>query len=206
MSKHSSSRIPSVLSLPEKISAVLKRLLRIRFPVERQFSGRDLLLTVFPAFLLLSALVQPLQRFRLPISILAALSAAVPFFFQGFRQLQKKHFPLEEVTILLSSVLAFLLGESIPGAIILILAGLLAQIEAYTLLHRDAASDYLADSSLKLRHAVETADEEKSSERRAFASGTLGFYALFLLIALIHALCVLFHLQDYHIWLKRCLL
>ena len=206
MSKHSSSRIPSVLSLPEKISAVMKRLLRIRFPMERQFSGRDLLLTVLPAFLLLSALIQPLQRFRLPISILAALSAAVPFFFQGFRQVQKKHFPLEEVTILLSSVLAFLLGESILGAVILVLTGLLAQIEAYTLLHRDAASDYLADSSLKLRHAVETADEEKSRERRAFASGTLGFYACFLLAALIFAFCALFHLQDYQIWLKRSLL
>ena len=206
MSKHSSSRIPSVLSLSDKISAVLDGVLKLRFPMERQFSARDLLLTALSAVLLvLSVLIRPLQRVRLLICIIAAVTAALPICLQGFRQILKKRIPFEELTVLLASILSFLVGETVLGALILVLAGFLFQVEAYTMLHREAAPDYLSDTSLNLRQTVECADEEKSKERKLFASGALGFYALFLLVAMIFAICALFHMTEYRMWLRRCL-
>lgn len=206
MSKHSSERstIPSVLSIPEKLSDFLDRLLKLRFPLERQFSGRDILLLVSAAVLLtISVLVRPLQRFRLPVVVLAMLLAAIPLCLQGFRSIRKRKVPLEEGSLLLAALTAFLSGEHSSGPMILIFSGLLCQAEAYCLLHRDAAPDYLAESLLSLRHSVETADEEKSPERRVLASGSLAFFMIFLVIAFVFALCTLFHPDEYAVWLHR---
>ena len=208
MSKHSSafSTIPSVLSVPEKLNALARKLLGLRFPVERHFSGRDLCLAAGAGLLLLlGTLIRALSPLRLYVCILAARTAAVPLALRGFGMLRRKRAPLEEITWLLSALLAVLTGEAAAAALILIFADLLTQVEAYTLLHRDAAPDYLAESDLKLRHAVETADAEKSPERSALASASLGFYALYVLIALVFAVCTLFHLADYRIWLHRAL-
>lgn len=208
MSKHSSAfnTIPSVLSIPEKLNAWIRKLLGLRFPVERHFSGRDLLLAVGAGLLLLlGTLIRALAPFRLYVCILAALTAAVPLCLQSVTMLRQKRAPLEEITWLLSALLAMLIGETTASPLILIFADLLMQVEAYTLLHRDAAPDYLAQSDLKLRHAVETADTGKSPERTVLASASLGFYVLYALIALVFAVCTLFHLADYQIWLHRAL-
>ena len=208
MSKHSSAfnTIPSVLSIPEKVDAWVRRLLSWRFPIERHFSGRDLLLTAGAGLvLLLSVLIRALAPFRLYLCILAALAAAVPPALQGYGMIRQKKAPLEELTLLLSALLAMLIGETAAGPLILIFANLLMQVEAYSLLHRDAAADYLSESDLKLRHAVETADTEKSPERRTLATASLGFYALYVLITFVFGVCALFHLADYKIWLHRAL-
>ncbi len=208
MSKHSSAfnTIPSVLSIPEKLNAWIRKLLGLRFPVERHFSGRDLLLTACAGLvLLLSVLIRALAPLRLYACVLAALAAAVPLALQGYGMIRQKKAPLEECTWLLSTLLAMLIGETTAAPLILIFANLLMQAEAYSLLHRDAATDYLADSDLKLRHAVETADTEKSPERRILASVSLGFYVLYVLIALVFAGCALLHVTDYRIWLHRAL-
>ena len=208
MSKHSSAfnTIPSVLSIPEKLNAWVRKLLGLRFPVERHFSGRDLFLSAGAGLLLmLGVLIRALAGFRLYICILAALIAAVPLALQGWKMLRKKQAPLEEITWLLSALVAMLIGETSASPLILIFAGLLMQVEAYTLLHRDAAPDYLTESDLKLRHAVEIAETAKSPERCALASASLGFYALYVLIALVFAICTLFHPADYRIWLHRAL-
>ena len=208
MSKHSSAfnTIPSVLSIPEKLNAWIRKLLGLRFPVERHFSGRDLCLAAGAGLvLLLGVLIRPLAQLRLYICILAALTAAVPLCLQSFMMLQKKRVPLEEFTWLFSALLAMLIGETAAAPLILIFADLLMQVEAYTLLHRDAAPDYLAESDLKLRHAVEIADPEKSPERTVLASASLGFYVVYVLIALVFAVCALFHLADWRIWLHRTL-
>ena len=208
MSKHSSAfnTIPSVLSIPEKLNAWIRKLLGLRFPVERHFSGRDLLLTACAGLvLLLSVLFRALAPLRLYACVLAALAAAVPIALQGYRMIRQKKAPLEECTWLLSAVLAMLIGEMTAAPLILVFADLLMQAEAYSLLHLDAAADYLADSDLKLRHAVETADTEKSPERRALASASLGFYMLYVLVALVFAVCTLFHMADYRNWLHRAL-
>ena len=209
MSKHSSafSTIPSVLSVPEKLNALARKLLGLRFPVERQFSGRDLCLAGGAGLLLLlGTLIRALTPLRLYVCILAAVTAAVPLALRGFGKLRRKRAPLEEITWLLSALLAVLTGEAAAAALILIFADLLTQVEAYTLLHRDAAPDYLTESDLKLRHAVETADAEKSPERATLASASLGFYALFVLIALIFAVCTPFHPAEWKTWLHRTMI
>ncbi len=197
--------IPSVLSIPEKLAAFAKRLLELRFPLERHFSGRDLLLTAGSGLLMLLVLIKALARFRLWICILAMLTAAVSLCLQGYHMIRRKQIPLEEGTWLVSALLAILIGERTAAPLILFFANLLIQIEAYTLLHRDAAKEELADSREDLRLAAENADTEKSPERRTLATASLGFYAFYLLIALFFAGCALFRLRNYWFWLHRCL-
>ncbi len=208
MSKHSSSsRIPSVLSIPEKLSGLISGILKIRFPMKRDFSWRSLLMLAISAILLLlSRLIVPLRNFSVPICVAAAVLAAVPHGFQAFGHIREKHLPLEECSAILAAVLAFSIQEPYSAVMILIFSGLLYQIEAYSLLHREAASDYLSDAPLQIRHMVETADEEKSLERKKLASVSLGVYVLFVMIAAVFAVCTLFHLSDYKIWLHRCLI
>ena len=208
MSKHSSvfDTIPSVLSIPEKLSSVAQRIIGLRFPLGRHFFGRDILMTLIAGLLMiLAAAVKPLAPFRLFIAIAAMLIAAVPIALQGYQMARKKRIPLEEATWLLSAVLAMLIGEHTAAPLILIFAGLLMQVEAYSLLHKDAAPDYLSEAALPLRQAAEGADIEKSPERKKLASASLGFYALFVLAAVVFALLTLFHLKDYTVWLHRCL-
>ena len=208
MSKNSSAarKIPSVLSLPDKVSGIVGRLLSLRFPVERQFSGRDILLILAAAILLLvSVLVRPLQKYSMVICLIVVLIAAVPLVYHAYQHIKHKKFPFEEVTWILAGVLAFLLREYRTAALILILSDLLYQTEAYCLLHRDAAPDYLKDSRKKLQHSVELADEEKSSERRIMSSASLAFYLVYVMISLIFAIIALFHGSEYAPWLHRSL-
>ena len=80
MSKHSSAfnTIPSVLSIPEKLNAWIRKLLGLRFPVERHFSGRDLLLTACAGLVLL-------------LSVLFRALAPLPVFWPHWRQLFRLH-------------------------------------------------------------------------------------------------------------------
>ena len=208
MSKHSSvfNTIPSVLSIPEKLSAILQRIAGRRFPLGRHFFGRDILLTAVAGILvILTAAVKPLAGLRLPLSIAALVIAAVPVALQGYQMTRRKRIPLEEATFLLAGVLALLIGESLSAPLILIFADLLMQVEAYSLLHKDAAPDYLSEAELPLRQAVEAADIEKSPERRTLASASLAFYSVYILTALVFAVLTLFHLDQYAVWLHRCL-
>lgn len=207
MSKHSkvSETIPSVLSIPEKLSGIAQKLLAFRFPLERRFSGRNVLLMLAAAVVLvLSVTVKAFTVVQAILQLAAVLIAAVPLCLQGWRQIRKRIVPIEELTILLAAILSITVKDTVAGVLILVFAGLLMETESYCLLHRDAAPDALQDAKLPLRHAVEKADEEKSPERRILASALLGFYALFVLAALIFGICTLFHLKDYAVWLKRC--
>ena len=208
MSKHSSvfNSIPSVLSIPEKLSDFLQRITALRFPLGRHFFGRDVLLTgIAGVIMILTTVVKPLERFRLYLCIAAMLIAAMPIALQGVQMARRKRIPLEEATWLLAAVLAMLIGEHTAAPLVLIFAGLLMQVEAYSLLHKDAAPDYLSESSLQLRQMVENADIENSPERKTMATVSLGFYALYLFVAVIFAVLALFHLKDYALWLHRCL-
>ncbi|MBQ9663272.1 MAG: HAD-IC family P-type ATPase [Oscillospiraceae bacterium] len=206
MSKHSSSSntIPSVLSIPEKLDAFRDRLFKLRMPLDRRFSGRDILLAAGAALLLiLSSAIRALSGLRAFFCIAALLIAAVPVCLQGWRLILKKRIPLEEGALLLAAVVAALIREYAAAPLILIFATVICQTEAYCLLHREAAPDYLSEADLRFRNAVENADEEKSPERRMLASCALAFFALFVLIAFVFAVCTLFHLKDYAVWLHR---
>ena len=209
MSKHSSTfnSIPHILAVPEKLSAFMQRLLKLRFPVERHFSGRDILfLSAAALMMILSAVVRPLFKFRLGIWIIAAVCAAVPLLLQGYHRIRIRKIPVEELTWFLAAVISCLAGEFVTAPVILIFAGVLAQTESYCMLHRDAASDYLSEARLELRKAIECADEEKSAERRALATASLCFYGVFVLAAILLAIFGLFHLSEYRIWLHRSMI
>ena len=66
--------IPSVLSLPQKLSKFLEKLLRFRLPFRRRFSMRDVLMALGSLLiLLLSGLIPPLRSLRMPACLAASL-------------------------------------------------------------------------------------------------------------------------------------
>ena len=206
MSKHGSvsNTIPSVLSIPEKLEAFRDMVLSLRLPLERHFSGRDILLTAIAVLLLvLCTVIKALSSFKVVFCLIALFLSAAPICLNGFHLVQKKKFPLEESTWLLAAVVAMLIREYAAAPLILVFANVLSEVEAYCLLHREAAPDYLAEADLRFRNAVESADEEKSPERKLLASCSLGFYALYLLFAVVFAVCALFHLANYAVWLHK---
>ena len=206
MSKHDfhSTSIPSVLSIPEKINRFLNKLKRIRFRMERHFSGRDILLAAVAAVMLLvSSVIHPLAHFRTVISIAACICAAIPICLQGSRMILRHIIPLEECIWILSSVISIILKEYTIAVLILVFADLLCQAEAYCMLHMDAASDHVPEI---LKENVAKADAEKSRERRSIASGAVVFFALFIFAALILVICMLFYLPDYQKWLRKMLI
>ena len=208
MSKHRTAfrAIPSVLSIPVKVSAFTAKLIGFRLPMERHFSGRDLLLTSGAALLvILSSLIKPLAGLRIPIHVVAMFVAAVPLCLQGYRLVCKKTIPMEETVWLLAAILAALIGEFPAAPLILIFSDLRFLIEGYSLLHREAAPDALAETGLRLRHAVEEADPEKSPERKLLASVSLAFFTGCLLLTLLFSLLALFHRSEYRLWLHRAL-
>ena len=201
-----SEMIPSVLSVPEKLDRLVQRLRKLRFPMERQFSGRDLLLCV-AAFLilLLRRLIPALRGFRLPLLLAALLCVAVPVILQSVRAVRDGRVPLEELCTLLASGLAFLLKETAASVLIPMFAVLLWQTEAYSMLHIDAAAEELQDLDAKQKKAVLSVSPEKSAKRRNLAFYSVVFFAVFLLAAAIFAFLALVNRENASLWLHRCL-
>ncbi len=199
-----SDSIPSVLGLPEKFSRLSRRLLKLRLPLERRFTGRDILLCVLATVFLVLSSFKALSGLRLPLRIVSVLAAAVPLCLQALRLIKQRSFPAEETAYLLAAGLCALTRDSMSPALILIFADLLSIAEGYCLLHLDAAPDTLKDAKLPMRQGVERADPEKSPERRALASISFGFFVVFAAAALVPGICVFFHLENYVPWLRRC--
>lgn len=198
--------IPSVLSIPEKLNGFLLRLLKLRLPLKRRFSVRDLLLALGALLLFVLKAVIPLPGiFRTVLMILALILAVIPVLLQGLRLALRRVFPLEEATILAAAVTAILLKKPEVSAAIMLCAVFLWQIEGYSLLHVEAAPNALADLEETVRSRVLEADEEKGAERRWVAFAAVMFHVLFLLIAAVMALLCLFHLQNAAEWIRRCL-
>lgn len=198
--------IPSVLSLPEKFSRSLEKIMRLRLPVRRRFSLRDVLMAAGSlVILLLSWLIPPLRELRMPICLAAALLSCVPLVLQAVLEIRKKKIPMEEAALILSAVLAFLLKEYSAAVLIPALGVLLFQAQAYSLLHCEAAPDALNDSDLSLRRQVEEADPEDSKRRRYLAFGLYAAFCLFALAAVISLLLALIHWKEPQKWLHAAL-
>ena len=183
-----------ILSIPDRLREYVDKLLRLRFPIERHFSGRDLLLAaaavillVFPRLLKSASSLQP------AFCSAALLCAAVPQILQALHLIRNRRIPAEEICLVISSLLAFLAGEKTAGVLILVFADFLCQVEGYSLLHRDAAKEAAQDFRAELKKQVENAEEEKSSIRRILASASFAYFALFLLAAVLFAGSALFH-------------
>ena len=200
MNRNSSENrmIPSVLSIPDKLSAFLQRLMRLRLHTPRLFSAVDILLALLSLLLLLLGVLIPVLRtLRLPVCIFAMLLSGVPLVKQALRSVRRKLVPAEELCVLLAAVLAVLLKEYAAAVMIPAFAVLLWQVEAYSLLHCEAAPDSLKETSVMLRTQVEAADPEKSPRRRILAFGAFDFFGLFQFAAFIAAILQLFHLDSW---------
>ena len=198
--------IPSVLSIPEKLNGFLLRVLKLRLTMERAFSVRDLLLLLGAFLLFLLRGVIPLPGIlRTVFMILVLLLASIPVLLQGLRLGFRKIVPFEEATVLLAVIIAVLMKKPEVSAVYLLCTVLLWQVEAYCLLHVDAAPNALADIDEKARDRVLASDSEKSGERSLIAFSAVMFYALFLLLALIMAVVCLYHLQNASAWISRSL-
>ena len=197
--------IPSVLSIPEKLNGFLLRVLKLRLPLERRFSMRDLLF-VLGAFLLfvLKTLVPMPGTLQTVFTILVLMLALIPVLLQGLRLVLRRVFPWEEATVLAVALIAVLLKKTGVSVAFLLCTVFLWQIEGYCLLHVEAAPNALTDLDEGIRARVLAADEEKSAERRAAAFASVVFFTVFLLIAVIMAVLSLFHLQNAALWFQRC--
>ena len=206
MKSNSGRSIPSVLSVPEKISSFYRRVLKFRFPWNRQFSLRDLLLTFGAiAILLLQALIPMPELLQKVFKVLALLFVLIPVVMQVLRMITEHRFPVEEVTVILAAVLAFVLKLQVLSVAVVSCAVLLWQIEAYTLLHVDAAPNALTELDEIARKKVLAANDERSAERRITASVAVLIFAVFALLFLVFLIIWLFHLKSGSAWLQRCL-
>ena len=198
--------ITPVLSIPEKLNTVILRVKKLRIPHERNFSARDVLISfAVLLILLLQALIPALRSAGIAISILALVLAVIPVLLQGMHLVVRRIFPLEEVVVLLSAILAFLLKEYAAGILFTALSVLVWQLESYCLLQEEAASATFSDENHLFRDAVTRSDPEKSAERRLAALCATIMCGLLVLIGLVMAVLGLFHLQSAGIWFRRCL-
>ena len=197
MSNNRGKRIPMILSIPDKIKAMVQKLLKLRYPLRRTFSGRRILCSLLPVlFLVLLHLIPAMRAFLFWGSLLLCLVALAPQVWNGVLMVREKQAPLEEITLFLSTALAVLLRESDAAVLIPACAGILQQTQAYVLLHRDAELEKMQDFRRELRLGPEKCDAEKSAHGAVLASAGLGAWILFAIVAL--ALCVvtLFHIPE----------
>ncbi|MCR5135943.1 MAG: HAD-IC family P-type ATPase [Oscillospiraceae bacterium] len=202
MSKNRHVKIQGILAIPEKIKSCREQLLRLRFPLQRVFSGRDILLGLLPLILLaVCHAVAVLRSFLQPACIVLALISLVPLAFEAAALIGRRALPLEQLTVLISTVPGFLLE---PDAAVLIPACtvLLHQAQAYALLHREAELNGMRELAPELRAGPEKCDAEKSAIGALLASCGLGWYVLLAFIALVLAVVLLFHLPEASGWLR----
>ena len=80
MSNNRGKRIPMILSIPDKIKAMVQKLLKLRYPLRRTFSGRRILCSLLPVlFLILLHLIPAMRAFLFWGSLLLCLVALIRF-------------------------------------------------------------------------------------------------------------------------------
>ena len=188
--------IPSVLSLPEKLERFGRRILKLRLPLERSFSLRDAALALLALLvILLQSLIPALRSLETPFCLAALALTLVPLALQALRLTRRKLVPAEEAAVFLAAALFFLAGNGRAAALAVLLPVLLWQVEAYSLLHLEAAPDTLGETEGEGRAQLLRADEEKSDGRRRAGFACVLLFGAFVLLGLIFALLTLFHLD-----------
>ena len=206
MSKHSpaSNRIPSILAIPDKLKDIRKKLLALRIPRERQFYGwAALLLLVAGVLIILFTLIRPLRGMR-EIALAAAAVLSLPVIvLDGLVLIRKKMLPIEEIVLLLASVIVVIVRDMGALAAILMSAAALREVEGYAQLHRDAVLYGEQEERVELREQLQQCDVEKSATGAVLMPAEVGVFASYLLLALIMLLTAAFHTSDWIKWLGR---
>ncbi|MBR0160697.1 MAG: HAD-IC family P-type ATPase [Oscillospiraceae bacterium] len=204
MSKHgkTESRIPPILAIPDKLEAFWKKLLSLRLPLYRYFSVFDFAFLLIAFILLIAGFTPWLSSARTTLCVISASLSLVPVLYHAICLVKERVVPVQEMVILVLTLLLLLTGESSAAVIVPLLAGCLYLVEAYAMLHREAEMERLETLDEELR--MHTPDEERTGKGRVLCSIALAFFAFFILMALIFALVALFHRDNAVLSLRRC--
>ncbi len=185
--KNSERRFVPLIAVPERLSGFLDDMLALRFPMERCFSLRDLLIALGAVLvLLLSIVIRPLAGYRIYVCLAAAITAVVPLLLSAVRLVRRSCFPAEECAVLLSAAVFFLLKDYYAAVLLPVFSTLLVQTQSYSLLQRNAA---MANAP----EGFPLPQLDKTEHGRWIQSGSLSFFSLLVLAAVILGITALFH-------------
>ena len=201
-SKSSEKKIPAILSIPEKAYAALNRIMKLRLPLVRSFSGRDFVFLLISVILLIiTAFIRPLGRFKTIACLLSVLLCLFPIGMNAWQHIRKKRVPAEEITVILAAAAAVLLREYSAAAVFLVFVLLFRLGQGYALLHREAELDRIQDEKSEYYEALCGWDSEKSRHGALISSACLGVFAIFALLGTVYLVIALFHLKEPGQWL-----
>ncbi len=209
MSTHSpsSSKIPSILSIPERLKGLRQKILAIRLPRAREFYGwAGLLMLLALLLVVLSAVIRPLRAIRGILLAAAAVLSLPVIVLDGLTLIRRKKIPVEEIVLLLAAGLAAVLRDMSALAAILLSAAVLREVEGYAQLHREAAIDGMQEERAELREQMKQCDVEKSETGAVLMPAEVGVFAVFLLLAFVLLLITITHRDVWSTWLYRVML
>lgn len=199
--------IPSVLFLSEKISIFFHRVLKLRFPWEREFSLRDLAIAFFALILFaLFSLVPVSLRIRNLLYGAALVICLIPVVLQAFRLIRKGKTPVEEITVFIAALFAVFLHQLVLAITVVCCSVFIWQIEAYTLLHVESESNTFELLDEKSRNRIRSSDLEKSREHRRIAFSSFAYFVLFVLLFLVMLILALIHISSAAEWIQRAMI
>ena len=200
-------KIPAILSLPEKISSARVYLMRLRLPMERNFSGRDCILLIVAALLLAFSLVFKRSAvFKTIACFGTVLLCLIPVGIDAWHIVKRRRIPYEEVTITLAIVLAVLQREYLAASLFIIFVLLFRLAQGYALLHREAELDRIENEKPLFFRSLSDWNVEKSRHGAVILSCGFGVFGLFVLFGLANLVLLLFHLDEPHRWLHRAMI
>ncbi len=206
-SRSSERRIPAILSIPEKAYAALNRIMKLKLPFERSFSGRDFILMLISAlFLLLPFIIRPLNRFKTIACLLSVLLCFFPIAANAWHLIRKKSVPAEEISIVLAVLAAVLIKEYSAAAVFMVFVLLFRLCQGYALLHREAELDLLQDEKKEYYDVLSRWNADKSRHGALISSGCLGVFVIFVLVGIIYLILALFHVKEPDQWLHGAMI
>ena len=200
-------KIPAILSIPEKVYAVLHRVSNFRLPLYRSFSGIDIIILLGAAILLLLTLfIRPLSRFKMFACILSVLLCFFPIGTDAWKLLRKRSVPAEEITIVLAVLSAILIGEYVAAAVFMLFVLLFRLSQGYAMLHREAELDHFQDEKAEFYEVLKQWDAEKSRHGALISTVCLGVFSIFVLLGIVYLLLAVFHLKEPGQWLHGAMI
>ena len=201
------SKIPAILSIPEKISSVWAYLMRLRLPMERNFSGRDCILLIAAAFLLaLSLVFKRVAAFKLIACFGTVFLCLIPIGTDAFHIVKRRRIPYEEAAITLAAALAVIQREFFAASLFMLFVLLLRLAQGYALLHREAELDRIDDEKPLFFKSLSAWNVEKSRHGAVILSCCFAIFVLFVLLGIVYLILLLFHLDEPHRWLHGAMI
>ncbi len=200
--KKQENRIPFILAIPEKIEAFWNQLRSFRYPLVRSFSLLDFAFILLAGLFFLAGCTPWLAATRRLLSIFASILALIPHLLHAMNSIREHMVPIQEIVVVILTVLFILTGESVAALAFPALMTLLYQAEAYAMLHREAVLERF--ETLEMDFGLFTPEEEKTKTGSILASSAFFFSCFCMLMAFIFAVIAIFHRQEPALDLRRC--